>query len=109
MPAKSKSQQRLFGMVHALQKKGGKASKKVQDIAASIGDDDADDFAKTKHKGLPEHKKKKPESFEEWLKQRDPALYESATTTSDVAIFMNRLGMTRRGFAVKDSFFDRRR
>jgi hypothetical protein len=47
--------------------------------------------------------------FEEWLKQRDPALYESATTTSDVAVFMNRLGMTKRGFAVKDSFFDRRR
>lgn len=59
MPAKSKSQQRLFGMVHAYQKgelKG--ASDEVKDIAKSISKKDAEDFAETKHKGLPNKVKK---------------------------------------------------
>jgi hypothetical protein len=57
MPAKSKSQQRLFGMVHAYQKgklKG--ASDKVKEIAKHISDGDAKDFASTRRKGLPEKK-----------------------------------------------------
>lgn len=57
MPAKSKSQQRLFGMVHAY--KTGKlknAPAKIKEIAKNISDDDARDFAKTKSKGLPEKK-----------------------------------------------------
>jgi cytochrome c553 len=57
MPAKSKSQQRLFGMVHAY--KNGKLKKapaKIKEIAKNISDDDARDFAKTKSKGLPEKK-----------------------------------------------------
>ena len=66
MPAKSKAQQRLFGMVHAYQKHGGDASPKVKKIAGQISYDDADEFASTKHKGLPEKKK----SFKEWAKDR---------------------------------------
>ena len=53
MPSKSKSQQRFFGVVKAMQKgdipKKGRAGK----IAKSMDKDDVDKFAKTKHKGLP--------------------------------------------------------
>lgn len=57
MPAKSKSQQRLFGWVHAYQKGEAKnAPKKIKDIAKSISKSDAKDFAKTKRTGLPEKK-----------------------------------------------------
>ena len=59
MPAKSKSQQRLFGMAHAIRKgemKRSDASKEVLDIADSdMTDKEIEDFAKTKHKGLKEH------------------------------------------------------
>ena len=59
MPAKSKSQQRLFGMVHAYQKGELKdASKEVKDIAGDISKKDAEKFAETKHKGLPNRVKK---------------------------------------------------
>ncbi len=74
MPSVSKSQQKLFGMVHAFQKGELKhASPEVKKIAGGISDKDAEDFASTKHKGLPEHKKKKDESFitwSEWLTAR---------------------------------------
>jgi len=57
MPAMSKSQQRLFGMVHAYkQGKLKKAPKKIKDVAKHISDEDARDFAKTKSNGLPEKK-----------------------------------------------------
>ena len=57
MPAKSKSQQRFMGMVHALQKgelSPSKVSDKVKDVADNMSDSDAEDFASTKHKGKPE-------------------------------------------------------
>ena len=54
MPASSKSQQRFFGVVKAMQKgdipKKGKAGK----TAKSMTKKDVDDFASTKHKGKPE-------------------------------------------------------
>ena len=56
--AVSKSQQRLFGMVHDCQKNGECASKKVKDLAKSMSKKDVDDFAETKHKGLPNHVKR---------------------------------------------------
>lgn len=60
MPAKSKAQQRFFGMVHAVQKGDMKApSKEVADAAKSISKGDAKDFAETKQKGLPEKKEEK--------------------------------------------------
>ena len=63
MPAKSKSQQRFFGMVRAAQKGEGAASPEVAKVADEISKKDAKKFAGTKHKGLPE-KKKAQESFE---------------------------------------------
>jgi len=58
MPSSSKSQQRFFGVVKAMQKgdipKKGRAGK----IAKSMNKDDVDDFASTKHKGKPEKVKR---------------------------------------------------
>jgi len=73
MPAKSKSQQRLFGMVHACQKRGKCASDQIKKIAKSISKKDAEDFAKTKHKDLPNKvkKKKKRMSFKEYVEWRE--------------------------------------
>ena len=55
MPASSKAQQRLMGMVHAYkQGKLKKAPAKIKEVAKHISDNDARDFAKTKTKKLPE-------------------------------------------------------
>lgn len=55
MPARSKAQQRFFGMIDAYKKgKMKHAPKKIRDAAKHISDEDARDFAKTKHEGLPE-------------------------------------------------------
>ena len=61
----SKSQQRFFGMVRQAQKTGEKkaTSPEIAKVATSMSKSDVKDFAKTKHKGLPEKKVKK-ESFE---------------------------------------------
>jgi len=52
--AVSKAQQRFMGMVHAAHKGEKPASSKVAKAASSMGKKDAEDFAATKHKGLPE-------------------------------------------------------
>jgi hypothetical protein len=53
--SKSKSQQRFMGMVHAAQKgELDDPSPEVEKAAKSMSDKDAEDFASTKHKGLPE-------------------------------------------------------
>ena len=61
MPAKSKSQQRLFGMALAVRKGEmlrSDASKEVLDIVdGKMTDKEIEDFAKTKHKGLKEYLK----------------------------------------------------
>ncbi len=62
-------------MVRAAQKGEGAASPEVAKVASEISKKDAKDFAKTKHKGLPE-KKKIDERFGEWkqaVKDRDKA------------------------------------
>ena len=68
MPAQSKSQQRFFGVVKAMQKgdipKKGKAGK----IAKQMSKDDVDDFASTKHKGKPE-KVKREQRVRELIKK----------------------------------------
>jgi len=54
MPAKSKAQQRLMGMVHAYHKGTlQNPSEKVKEVAEGISDEDATDFAKTDSKDLP--------------------------------------------------------
>jgi len=67
--AVSKQQQKFMGMAHAMQKgekiKG--ASKELKKVAKSMKPKDVEDFAKTKHKGLPDKvkSKKKEEDVEE--------------------------------------------
>lgn len=56
MPSSSKQQQKFMGLVHALKKgdiKPSDVSQDVRDVAKSMSDKDAKDFASTKHKGLP--------------------------------------------------------
>ena len=54
MPAKSKAQQKFFGMVRSYQTGDMKdASPAIKKVAKSISKKDAEDFASTKHKGLP--------------------------------------------------------
>ena len=59
--AVSKKQQKFMGMVHAAQKGERPASGAVAKAAKSMGKKDAEDFAATSHKGLPEKKAKKNE------------------------------------------------
>ena len=69
MPAKSKKQQKFMGMVHALQKgsiKPADVSGKVRKTAKSMKKKDAEEFASTKHKGLPT--KVKEERLRELIK-----------------------------------------
>jgi hypothetical protein len=69
MPAKSKSQQRLFGMAYAVRKgemKRSDATEEVLDIVDSdMTDKEIEDFAKTKHKGLKEYVKECLNIYEE--------------------------------------------
>jgi len=58
MPAKSKAQQRFFGMVRAAQKgEMENPSPEVAQAASSMSKSDVKKFAKTKHDKLPEKKK----------------------------------------------------
>lgn len=55
--AKSKAQQKFMGMVYAAKKGETAASPAVAKAAKGMSKSDAKDFAKTKHKGLPQHVK----------------------------------------------------
>jgi hypothetical protein len=57
----SKAQQRFFGAVKQCQDTGECSSKSVKDAADSMKKSDVDDFASTKHKGLPEKVKEQEE------------------------------------------------
>ena len=66
--AVSKAQQKFMGMVHAAKKGEKPASPEVAKAAKGMSDKEAKKFASTKHKGLPE-KKKKDEAVEEGQEQ----------------------------------------
>ena len=61
--AKSKNQQQFMGMVKKCQETGDCASAEVKKAADSMKKGDVDDFARTKHKGLPEKKVRKATSL----------------------------------------------
>ena len=65
--AVSKQQQKFMGMAHAMQKgeKVKGASKELKKVASTMKPKDTEDFAKTKHKGLPEKKKKEVDETSE--------------------------------------------
>ena len=75
--AKSRAQQRFFGMVRAAQKgEMDNPSSEVVDAADSMKVDDVKKFAKTKHKGLPAKVK------EEYVIEREDSPYEHASRGS---------------------------
>ena len=66
MPAKSKQQQKFMGIVKTIQQgdePASKFSKAAQDAAEDMKEKDVDDFASTKHKGL-------PKKVEQYLRQK---------------------------------------
>ena len=72
MPAVSKSQQKLMGIVHAIQK--GEAdpkdfSKGAQNMAKDMKPGDVKDFASTKQKGLPNKKDESVKALKEYIKR----------------------------------------
>jgi len=73
MPSKSKSQQRFFGLVRKCQKTGKCLSPKIKKVADNISDEDAKDFASTKHVGLTNKiRKRKRKTFKEFLEIEHP-------------------------------------
>lgn len=81
--AVSKAQQRFMGMVHAKKKgemKGG--SEEVNKAAKSMTGKEAEKFASTKHKGLPEKKMKK-EDYDLTEKKLDPLGKEDKDIDND--------------------------
>jgi len=86
LPSKSKAQQRYMGMVHGVQKgtvDPENVSPEVRKTAKTIKKKDAKDFAKTKHKGLPEKVKTeiKEDQFPKFseLKPKDRIEYHGKT------------------------------
>ena len=67
MPAQSKQQQKFMGLVKAYKEgdvDSSEVTKKVKDAAKSMTKKEVDDFASTKHKGLPKKvEKTKKESY----------------------------------------------
>lgn len=72
MPSKSKKQQRFFGAVRACQKTGNCLSPQIKKVADSMSMKSVEDFAKTKHKNLPEKVTESViPSFSEWLAKKN--------------------------------------
>jgi hypothetical protein len=96
--AVSKKQQRFMGMVHAAQKGEKPASKAVGKVAKTMKKKDAEDFASTKHKGLPEKvKSKKKEEVDEnseegrlITKQTGPGQTSTSSTTGRISATMDK-------------------
>ena len=83
--AVSKSQQRFFGMVDAMQSgRSDAGSEKVAKAAADMKPSDVKDFARTKHKGLPNRVEKtdKKNNVKEDVDPQVQAVYEALTTGS---------------------------
>ena len=97
--AKSKEQQRLFGMAHAVQKgelSPSKVGGAVKKIAKDVSPEDVEDFASTKHKGLPEKVKKVNETEESIIGDKQNSMSNKAVPTStqggNVPMGMNDVG-----------------
>ena len=90
MPAKSKAQQKFMGMVHRAQKGEKAASAAVAKVAKRMKKTDAEDYASTKHKGLP--KKVTVKEVSKWLKSLEEFRYRKVrgVDARRVASFVNR-------------------
>ena len=90
MPAKSKAQQKFMGMVHRAQKGEKPASATVAKVAKKMKKTDAEDYASTKHKGLP--KKVTVKEVSKWLKSLEEFRYRKVrgVDARRVTSFVNR-------------------
>jgi K+/H+ antiporter YhaU regulatory subunit KhtT len=91
MPSASKQQQKLMGIVHALQKgdmKPSQASGKAKEMAKSMKKGDVKDFAATKHKGLPKKVKKENMGVASMYVVRKP---NSGMNEADLVLELNPL------------------
>ena len=73
MPATSKSQQKLMGIVHAIQKGDADAtefSKGAEQMAKDMKPGDVKDFASTSHKGLPDKKEAIKEKIRSMVREK---------------------------------------
>ena len=83
--AKSKEQQRLFGMAHAVQKgelSPSKVGGAVKKIAKTVDPEDVEDFASTKHKGLPEKVKKLNETDQSIIGDKQDSISNKSVPTN---------------------------
>ena len=72
MPAKSKQQQKFFGVVRAMQKGDIPKKGEAGDVADDMKKTDVEKIASTKHKGLPKKVKKEDiMSVKKWI-QKEP-------------------------------------
>jgi len=87
--ALSRAQQRFMGMVYAAKKGETPASPEVAKAASGMSKKAAKDFAKTKHKGLPEKKEVKESATEVAMSPQELAL-QKRKTALDVMIAKKR-------------------
>ena len=103
MPAASQQQQKLMGIVHALQKgdvKPSKVSGKAKEMAKSMKKGDVKDFASTKHKGLPKKVKKENMGVASMYVVRKP---HSDMNEADLVLEFNPLmGIQEKGIGMHD-------
>jgi hypothetical protein len=98
--AVSKQQQKFMGMAHAMQKgeKVKGASKELKKVAKTMKPKDTEDFAKTKHKGLPNKKKKEVDENSEdgrlTVKQTGPGKTLTTSTTGRVSATIDKNKMS---------------
>ena len=105
MPAKSKQQQKFFGVVKAMQKgdipKKGAAGK----VASDMSKKDVSDFASTKHKGLPKKVNEAKNDFVARFGNTDIVLKRAYKHYTEDQLYKlyNKLGKLIKPFSVKDA------
>ena len=93
MPATSKKQQKFMGIVHAIQKgeqPASKFSKVAQKAAKSMKKKSAEDYASTKHKGLPTKVKKEERDYKAEYKK-----FQSSTKAKKYRAELNQYNRKR--------------
>lgn len=103
MPATSQQQQKLMGIVHALQKgdmKPSQASGKAKQMAKSMKPGDVTKFASTKHKGLPKKVKKENMGVASMYVVRKPM--DGMTAEKMVCEFNPLMGIQEKGIGMHD-------
>lgn len=115
MPAKSKAQQQMFGIAHAIQKGTMPASKArgpATDVAKNAKKKDVKDFASTSTKGLPKKVKKEDvQRIREYVtKVVREVMYEAElkeTDQEDYEDYQRRVAQKRKKRAMKTEAYNR--